>query len=74
MPFLPVIMYMEEFINYKVIFYVCYFYYLTALLSYFIYRHPFSASRSLVPDFCLLSIPYLSFSYLWVHLDLLLEL
>ena len=57
MPFLLVIMYMEEFVNYKVIFYVCCFYYLTALLPYFIYPRPFSVSRILVLDFCLLSIP-----------------
>lgn len=40
MPFLPVIMYMEEFINYKVIFYVYYFYYLTALLILFYLPSP----------------------------------
>lgn len=36
MPILPVIMHMEESVNYEVTFYVRCFYYLTALLSYFL--------------------------------------
>lgn len=72
MPFLLVIMYMEEFVNYKVIFYVCCFYYLTAF-----YLILFTLTPSLFPGYWFLTFAfslYLSFSHLWVHLDLLLEL